>query len=160
MAYGYSGFQSYNGATSYQPASGYGTQYVGYQFPRNDFQPQFAQQPGTLFARFVSGREEAIAAQVLPDGNTNVFLDSTHGRIYTKKVDPQNGAVDFREYVDSQPVISSSPDESTPQVTLEMFMGLKNEVEQLKQMNVSQFKRGGKADVQNDKSYTARANDS
>lgn len=86
-------------------------------------------QPGTLFARFVTGREEAVAAQVIPDGNLNVFVDSNNGRIYTKAV-AVNGMSDFREYAFQQPQ-PKAPEEQG--VTMEMFMELRSEVEAIKQ---------------------------
>jgi len=162
MAYGYNNYPPFGLGNGYQSAPVYGAQYTATPLQRLEYQPQFAQQsvvqqPGTLFARFVSGREEAVAAQVLPDGNTNVFIDSGHGRIYTKKLDSQTGIVDFREFVDVQP--QPPTDASAQCVTMEMFAALQAEVEQLKQMSLSQTRRGSKEESTNAKSYAARAND-
>lgn len=85
-------------------------------------------QPGALFARYVAGREEAVAAQVIPDGNLNVFVDMANGRIYTKAVGV-NGFSDFREYAFQPPQPKAAEGQG---VTMEMFMGLRREVEALK----------------------------
>lgn len=85
-------------------------------------------QPGALFARYVAGREEAVAAQVIPDGNLNVFVDMANGRIYTKAV-AGNGLSDFREYA-FQPPQPKMPEGHG--VTIEMFNQLRGEVEGLK----------------------------
>lgn len=93
------------------------------------------QQPGGISARYVTGREEAVAAQILPDGNVWVFADIAHGRMYTKRVDPQNGFAEFREY---QAVAQPTSDVDEPAVpvqqyvTVDEFNALKREIEQLK----------------------------
>ena len=92
-------------------------------------QPMMQQaQPGSLFARYVASREEAVAAQVLPDGNLNVFIDANNGRIYTKAV-AGNGMSDFREYAFVQPQPKMPEGQG---VTIEMFNQLRGEVEGLK----------------------------
>ena len=100
------------------------------------FQPQMMQaqsatvgQTGNLFARYVTGREEAMAAQVIPDGNLNIFVDMNAGRIYTK-VFGQNGFSDFREFAFVPPRANTE----NQGVTMEMFMGLKSEVDAMRQM--------------------------
>lgn len=81
---------------SYQQ-SGY--QQTGYQqmAPMQQMPMQYPQ-PGMISARYVTGREEAIAATVMPDGNVWLFVDNSRGRIYAKSVDPNTGFANFREY--------------------------------------------------------------
>ena len=49
-------------------------------------------------ARMVTGREEAIAAQIPQDGSMCIFSDTGHGMIYTKQLNMQDGSAVFREY--------------------------------------------------------------
>lgn len=49
-------------------------------------------------ARYVTGREEAVAAQIPQDGNMCVFADTGHGMIYTKQLNMQDGSAVFRTY--------------------------------------------------------------
>ena len=135
--------------TNYAPQYGV-PQYSGYtpaytppalpdQQPRMDYQQmaQQPQQPGTIFARIVTGREEAVAAQVLPDGNINAFIDRAHGRVYLKQVNPQTGVADFVEYVDMRQLVAQQPaapqaEASAQYVTVDAFNALKGDVEQIK----------------------------
>ena len=101
-----------------------------------NFQPQMMNvqnspmgQTGNLFARYVTGREEAVAAQVIPDGNLNIFVDMNAGRIYTKAFGA-NGFSDFKEFAFVPPRAIGE----TQGVTMEMFMGLKSEVDAMRQM--------------------------
>lgn len=102
--------------------------FYGNQVMNPSMAPMGQQQPGALFARYVAGREEAVAAQVIPDGNLNVFVDMANGRIYTKAV-AGNGLSDFREYA-FQPPQPKLPEGHG--VTIEMFNQLRGEVEGLK----------------------------
>lgn len=52
----------------------------------------------TIQARYVTGREEAVAAQIPQDGNMCVFADTGHGMIYTKQLNMQDGSAVFRAY--------------------------------------------------------------
>lgn len=70
--------------------------------PRQE-QPTPFQQPGTLPARYVTGREEAVAAQIIP-GDPFIFADFQHGRMYVKQINPQTMAADFVEFTRVQPV--------------------------------------------------------
>lgn len=137
MAYGTNyapqyGVPQYSGYTpAYTPPA------LPYQQPRMDYQQMAQQQPGTIFARIVTGREEAVAAQVLPDGNINAFIDRAHGRVYLKQVNPQTGVADFVEYVDMRQLVAQQP--TAPQaeapaqyVTVDAFNALKGDVEQIK----------------------------
>lgn len=64
---------------------------------------QQAMEPGMINARYVTCREEAVAAQILPDGNPYLFVHAAQGRIYTKCFNPQTGMAEFREYGMIQP---------------------------------------------------------
>ena len=90
-------------------------------------QPAFTQD-GTIPARLVSGREEAVASNVIP-GSMFMFYDRAHGMVYSKFVDPQTGMADFRSYrlLANQP---EEPQETRPEyVTTEMFGQFKTELE-------------------------------
>ena len=138
MAYGTNyapqyGVPQYSGYTpTYTPPA------LPYQQPRMDYQQmaqQPQQQPGTIFARIVTGREEAVAAQVLPDGNINAFIDRAHGRVYLKQVNPQTGVADFAEFVDLRqiPQPAAPQPEAPPQyVTMDAFNALRGDVDQIK----------------------------
>lgn len=145
MAYG-NGYAPY-GVNGY--GSGYAPSMPAYGTPRMDF-PQMqqqvqAQQPGNVFARIVTGREEAIAAQVLPDGNFNAFLDIAHGRVYLKRFNPQTGGADFREMVDVQQVSGSAQQPEVPvqYVTVDAFKRLENQVGRLEDQLSALAPKGG-----------------
>lgn len=147
MAYGYN--PSYNPSVNY-----FGTPYTpmintagSMQSPPQMQQPiqmgQSAQQmgdqqPGMLFARYVSSREEAVAAMVASDGRLNLFVDEQHGMIYGKAVAP-NGAAAFREFAYRQPVQQSVQQPAEPQqmqrwAPMEAVEQLRAELQQLKDM--------------------------
>ena len=112
----------------------YGNQNYGsqpYSYPgmqnqyiqRQQYPPQMYQQQqpmmqdGAVQARLVSGREEAVAATVMP-GSMWLFYDRAHGVIYSKLIDPQTGMPEFKEYADVAPATQAP----APQyVTVEMF---------------------------------------
>lgn len=66
-------------------------------FQQRQEQPAVMQQPGMLPARYVTGREEAVAAQIIP-GDPFIFADFQRGRIYVKQINPQTMAADFIEF--------------------------------------------------------------
>ena len=73
---------------------------------RNDYAQ--INQPGMIPARYVTGREEAVAAQIIP-GDPFIFADFAHGRIYVKQINPQTMAADFIEFARAQqPVAAQS----------------------------------------------------
>ena len=87
-------------------------------------QPMYPQQPdmmqdGMIQARFVSGREEAVASNVMP-GSMFLFYDRAHGMIFTKLIDPQTGLPEFREYAATAPHEQQMPQYVTMD-TLESF---------------------------------------
>lgn len=97
------------------------------QMPMNQQQMQPAMmQDGMIQARFVSGREEAVASNVIP-GSMVIFSDRAHGMVYTKLIDPNTGMVDFREYAEIQPT-----QQQTPQyVTVDALDAFRREVDQI-----------------------------
>lgn len=134
MAYGYN--------PSYNPSVNYFGQLYTPMFngtapaqPQTMQQPQQGtQQPVTLFARYVSGREEAMAAMVTPDGNLNLFVDEQHGMIYGKAVAP-NGAAAFREFAYRQPVQQpAEPQQAQRWAPMEAVEQLRAELQQIKDM--------------------------
>ena len=102
------------------------------------YQPQQmpVQQPmmqdGSIQARFVSGREEAVASNVLP-GSMFLFHDRANGRVYAKLIDPNTGLADFREYAEVQQNQQQSPQ----YVTVEALDALRNEFEQIVEQRIN-----------------------
>ena len=102
----------------------------GPAFQRPAFQqpmyPQMQQplmQDGSIQARFVSGREEAVASNVMP-GSMFLFHDRAGGMIYSKLIDPQTGIPEFRAYAEVR-------DQQAPQyVTMDALEALRREFEQ------------------------------
>lgn len=152
MAYGYSpyipGAQGQMQYGGYQPGGmqgGYAPvpQRMDYQPPQM-MQPQ---QPGMLSARYVTGREEAVAAQILPDGNVWLFADIPHGKIYAKQMLP-SGMADFREYVaaDVPPGQQPPPQQNQKYVTAEEFAKVCSELNTLKQIVAQYQLKGGAMD--------------
>lgn len=85
-------------------------------------------QPGMISARYVTGREEAMAAQIMPDGSVWLFVDSARGRIYSKSVNPQTGFADFREF---GAVAPQQEQQAAQYVPIEAFNALAERVKQL-----------------------------
>ena len=80
-------------------------------------------QDGSIQARFVSGREEAVASNVMP-GSMFLFHDRAGGMIYSKLIDPQTGMPEFRAYAEVR-------DQQAPQyVTMDALEALRREFEQ------------------------------
>lgn len=88
--------------------------------------PQPMMQDGSIQARFVSGREEAVASNVMP-GSMFLFHDRAHGMIYSKLIDPQTGMPDFRVYAEIQPEAQQAPQYAT----VEALSALRGEFEQI-----------------------------
>lgn len=109
-------YRTYYGAQQYQ------AQPV-YQAP-----PLTVPQDGTIPARLVSGREEAVASNVIP-GSMFVFYDRGNGKIYVKAIDPQTGAAEFREFAEiSQPHMQQQQSQAVPQyATIEMLARMQQE---------------------------------
>lgn len=119
-----------NGYPGYQMQTAYPQTYrQTYQPPQpmQAMQPQM--DPGQVNARYVTCREEAVAAQIIPDGNPYYFVNEAQGRIYSKRFNPQLNAPEFKEYVLVQ---QQNPNE--PQYApLEAVKALMNRVEQIEQ---------------------------
>lgn len=81
-------------------------------YPQQNAQPAMMQD-GMVSARFVTGREEAVASTVMP-GSMCIFYDRANRMIYTKLIDPQTGMPDFREFSEMQPMQQSVLQYVTP----------------------------------------------
>ena len=117
-------------------------QQMNYMQPRQDFQQMNMQQPGTLPARYVTGREEAVAAQIIP-GDPFIFADFAHGRMYVKQINAQTMVPEFVEFVRAQQPVQ--PQESPEQLvkefaTLEDLNALRGELESLRNSMAQQTK--------------------
>lgn len=104
MAY----FDGYRPAYAPNPGYQHGYPQQMYAQQRMDYlqsiqQPPQAQQPGDLQARIVTSREEAVAAQVLPNGVPFVFWNPNRQEVYLKRIDPQSGAAEFADFGRIQP---------------------------------------------------------
>jgi len=92
------------------------------------------QQPGTLFARYVASREEALAAMVATDGRPNLFMDEAHSMIYVKAVAP-NGMSQFRDFACIKPVQQpAEPQQAQRWAPMEVVDQLRAELQQIKDM--------------------------
>lgn len=100
---------------------GYGQQM--YQQPMQQMYQQPAMQDGMVQARFVSGREEAVAANVIP-GSMCLFIDRANRKIYSKFIDPQTGMPEFRDFGETQPA------QQLQYVTAEDLANLEQRIEQ------------------------------
>lgn len=141
MAYNYPSF-GYQPQQTYLPNSY--NQFQPPQQPMQTFPPPQQQNNAGVSARLVTGREEAVAAQIIPDGTVWLFADLAHNVIYTKQINPQTMVADFREYR-GQP-IQVQPEQPTVQYApLDAFEQLRADVEQLKAQQPQPKTRGGEA---------------
>lgn len=118
--------------TPYQSPYRYQQTYMNYQNPVPPiaaFQqmPAFPQD-GTIPARLVSGREEAIASNVLP-GSMFLFYDRAHGAIFAKYIDPQTGASEFKTFREASEPSQEASAPVPEYVTMESFKAFKSELE-------------------------------
>lgn len=110
----------------YQPGMPQGPAFQRPAFQQQPMpQMQMYQQPammqdGMIQARFVSGREEAVASNVMP-GSMFLFHDRANGKIYAKLIDPNTGLADFREYAEVQPSAQNSPQYVTMEILEEIL---------------------------------------
>ena len=118
--FGNQGYAGYQVQSPYQPQS-YRPVYQ---------QPQMQADPGAINARYVTGREEAVAAQIIPDGNVFLFYDPTNRVVYGKRFNPQTNSAEFMEFRGPAPIEQPG---NAGGITMEMFMQLKGEVDQIKQ---------------------------
>ena len=130
MAFGQPNYPYFSNTGFQAPA--YPQPIPAYQ-PRQE-QPAPFQQPGTLLARYVTGREEAVAAQIIP-GDPFIFADFQHGRMYVKQINPQTMAADFVEFVRTQPAQQPQEQPVQPQAqfaTIADIEALRGELEALR----------------------------
>lgn len=103
----------------------------GPAYQRPAFQPMYQpmqpamMQDGNIQARFVSGREEAVASNVMP-GSMFLFHDRANGMIYSKLIDPQTGMPEFKAYAEVQPEQQQAPQ----YVTADVFAAFQQQIEQ------------------------------
>lgn len=90
-------------------------------------QPQM--DPAMVNARYVTCKEEAVAAQIIPDGSAYYFICEAQGRIYSKRFNPATNAAEFREYV-----IQQNQPQAEQFAPLEALRALNARVEQIEQM--------------------------
>lgn len=129
----------YTPMTSYQPAPIYGNpanpyqqridqlQQYGQQFQQPQPVAPAPQQAGFIKGRPVTSEEEARGVPVDFDGSVMVFPDASHGMIYTKQLNMQDGSAIFRTYrqIDS-PAQGAQPEPAKEYAE-------KDEVDQLRQ---------------------------
>lgn len=117
---------------AYQAPQAYQTQ----QYQPNTYRPaapqmmdgaQYMMQPGMINARYVTCREEAVAAQIM-DGTPWLFLDRDHGMVYCKGFNSRTGAAEFIEFAIVQPQQPQQP-QFAP---IADFMQLRNDFDQFK----------------------------
>ena len=150
MAY----FDGYRPA--YAPNPGYQYPQMNYQQQRMDYlqsmqQPAQAppiQQPGDLQARIVTSREEAVAAQVLPNGVPFVFYNPNRQEVYLKRIDPQTGAAEFMDLARIPPpqAVQAQPVQQVQYATIDDIDALRGEISQLREMIPSRRQKGADAE--------------
>ena len=100
--------------------------------------PQYAQ-PGppapvsgpAVNARLVTGEAEAMASQIPLDNSINLFADLSHGKIYVKQLNMQDGSAIFKTYqLTGQN--SQEPDPPQPGPAAQVEYAKKEEVDRLK----------------------------
>lgn len=72
--------------------------------------PSFTRPQQNVFVRAVTGREEAVAAQIPLDGSIVAFTDFAHDKIYTKQLNMNDGSAIFETY---QKVKAQEPQEKS-----------------------------------------------
>lgn len=90
-------------------------------------QPQM--DPAMVNARYVTCKEEAVAAQIIPDGSAFYFICEAQGRIYSKRFNPATNAAEFREYV-----IQQNQPQAEQFAPMEALRALNARVEQIEQI--------------------------
>ena len=90
-------------------------------------QPQM--DPAMVNARYVTCKEEAVAAQIIPDGSAYYFICEAQGRIYSKRFNPATNAAEFREYV-----IQLNQPQAEQFAPMEALRALNARVEQIEQI--------------------------
>lgn len=90
--------------------------------------------PGAVNARYVTSREEAVAAQIVPDGNVFLFYDPTNRMIYAKRFNPQTNSAEFMEF--SGP--AQQPQQAAQYAPLDAVAALDQRVGRIEQMLTAQ----------------------
>lgn len=115
-----------NYQTPYQSPYRFNQTYMNYQTPyQQPIQPAF-QQDGMIPARFVSGREEAVASTVFP-GMPWIFYNRAQQIAYVKSVDAQTGEVEFITLAKIPVQDQAAP--APTYVTVDMFQAYQAEIE-------------------------------
>ena len=96
-------------------------------------QPQV--DPAMVNARYVTCKEEAVAAQIIPDGSAYYFICEAQGRIYSKRFNPATNAAEFREFA-----IQQNQPQAEQFAPMEALRALNARVEQIEQMLTAQHK--------------------
>ena len=119
------------------------TAYPGYQmqptYPAQAYRPiyqppqpmqmnQPQMEPGMVNARYVTCKEEVVAAQIIPDGNPYFFVCEAQGRIFCKRY--TQAGPEFVEYARVQPQ-QNPPEQYAP---MDALKALGARVEQLEQI--------------------------
>lgn len=113
-------------------------------------QPQPMQQPGDLQARIVTSEEEAVAAQVLPNGLPFLFYNPNNDETYIKRVDPQTNRADFKKYGRMQPQqpVQAMQTPAVQYATVEDLEAIRGEISQLRDMIPTTTRRQKGADAE------------
>lgn len=106
-----------------------------YQTPQPMQMTQPQMDPAMANARYVTCKEEAVAAQIIPDGSAYYFICEAQGRIYSKRFNPTTNAAEFREYV-----IQQSQPQAEQFAPMDALRALNARVEQIEQMLTAQHK--------------------
>lgn len=110
-----------------------------YQQPAFSPAPPAYQQDGTIPARFVSGREEAVASTVFP-GMPCIFYNRAQQIAYVKSVDAQTGEVEFITLAKIPAQEQTAP--APAYVTVDMFQAYQAELEKRLESLQTTPKRG------------------
>ncbi len=113
-----------------------------YQPPQPMQMNQQQMEPGMVNARYVTCREEAVAAQIIPDGSAYYFICEAQGRIYSKRFNPQTNSPEFREYV-----IQQNQPQAEQFAPMDALRALNARVEQLEQLFTAPRVKEGNADA-------------
>ena len=97
--------------------------------PPQPMQPQM--DAGMVNARYVTCREEAVAAQIIPDGSAYYFICEAQGRIYSKRFNPATNSAEFREYIIQHNQPQMQAEQFAP---MDALRALNARVEQIEQM--------------------------
>lgn len=105
-------------------------------------QPQV--DPGMVNARYVTCKEEAVAAQIIPDGSAYYFICEAKGRIYSKRFNPATNSAEFREYAIQQNQPQMQAEQFAP---MDALRALNARVEQIEQLLTAPRPKEGNADA-------------